>query len=416
MTTPSSLAALPRTLLISGTPPDPSGVGGIILADLCPLFPVGHLSVFLPVAAGQEPEIPEAVRARMTLHLALVQPAANLPALARLGRPGRGAHAALRGWQRRTSHRRLIESAVAFGLAQGVQRVWGVLDAPVSIALARPVAEALGVPLVTTVWDDIDHNTRYFQLDPLAAKQMRREFALALRSSRCCAVIGESMQSAYQRDYGVRGIVVRHGLPAELRYPAKPVIGGSDVIRIGFAGSVTARTAFETLLQALDGINWRLGDKPIELRLMGLRFDLWSRVSRRIECLGWRSVPETVRLLSECQINYLPQPFEADWAPFTRLSFPSKLTTYLGAGAPLLLHTPPEGSLHRFFSEYPFGVRCDTLEPDKLVEALHSLVDDPARYRQASATLTRTLDEAFTAERFHADFLRVLNCGTQVTG
>ncbi|WP_200387898.1 hypothetical protein [Thiocapsa imhoffii] len=301
--------------------------------------------------------------------------------------------------------------AVTFAKEQKAQAVWAVLDSPLSIAIAKRVAVALDVPLITTVWDDIEHNIRYFRLDPIAARDARRYFANALQHSCCAALIGEAMQSSYERNYGVQGVVVRHGLPVDLRLAPKRLLDATDIIRIGFAGSISARSAFEGLLNALDRMAWSFSGIPIELRLITPRITLNAGVPRRIVYLGWQpTMAEAVHLLADCHLNYLPQPFEQEWSPFTRLSFPSKLTTYLGAGAPLLLHTPPYGSLHGFFDRYPFGVRCDTLEPSSLIKALCDLLEEPERYRQAGEALTRALDEAFTAERFHSDFLRVLAC------
>lgn len=360
--------------------------------------------------------MPEALRARMSVRFWRRGAETESTWPVRLGRPGRAAAAVVRAWRRAKLERRLVVHAVAFAREQNAQAVWAVLDTPVSIALAKRVAVALNVPLITTVWDDVEHNIHYFRLDPIAAREARRYFSDAIRHSRGSALIGESMQSAYQRDYGVKGIVVRHGLPADLRLAPRRSLDDTDVIRIGFAGSITARSAFEGLMNALDMIEWNFGGKPIELRLITPRVTLDAGVPRRIVYLGWqRMMDEAVHLLADCHLNYLPQPFEGEWVPFTRLSFPSKLTTYLGAGVPLLLHTPPYGSLHGFFDRYPFGVRCDTLDPSSLSKALCDLLDDPVRYRQAGEALTRALDDSFTLERFHSDFLRVLACARPET-
>lgn len=400
--------SVPRTLLISGTAPGPAGVGGIILADLCPIFPAGHLSAFIPAMPGSESAIRAQLPGGIAVRIAPV-PVASFPSMVgRLGKPGRALRAAVRALRRAANERRLIAEAVDFGRTQRTQLVWAVLDSPLPTALAWPVAQALGVPLITTVWDDVDHTIRYNALDPFAAREMRKNFGQALRRSRACAVIGESMQTAYRSAYGINGVVVRHGLAADSRFAVKEEIASGDSVRIGFAGSVTARSALEALLAALDESDWQIQGRPVTLRLMGPRFVLNSSVPRRIECFGWQSVAATVRLLSECHVNYMPQPFESEWSAFTRLSFPSKLTTLMGAGAPLLVHTPPEGSLHGFFSEHPFGVRCDTLNPGQLREALDQLIGDPHLYRRSAAALAKARDGTFTDDRFLADFRQVL--------
>lgn len=383
-----------RTLLLSGTAPGSQGVGGIILGDLAALFPPGHLSAFVMQEPGR---------------LAGAAPQQHvIKWLEHGGRLGRGSAALLRSTANSRRELELLKAAEAQARGHGAELVWAVLDSPMAISLASRLAHRLRLPLVTTVWDDIAHNTRYFQLDRLAARQVRLRFDQALAASQACAVIGESMQAAYQQRYGVHCVVVRHGLPLDLHRPVRREPPANDPIRIGFAGSVTARSAFEALLEGLDSLGWQLDGRPIALRLMGHRFDVTSSRPRRIEVLGFQSVPATVDLLAECSLNYLPQPFEPDWAPFAELSFPTKLTTYLAAGVPLLLHTPPHGSLRGFFDRYPFGVRVDDLNPATMADGMRRLLGDPEQYRQAGEVMVRTLREEFTEERFHTDFRAVM--------
>jgi len=373
-------------------------VGGIILGDLAALFPAGHLSVVVT----QEPSGASGDGLQQSL----------FRWLARGGRLGRGTAALLRSAANSRLELHQLRAAEVQAREHEAEVVWAVLDSPVAISLAVQLADRLRLPLLTTVWDDIAHNTRYFQLDRLAARRLRQRFDQALAASRACAVIGESMQVAYQQRYGVRCVVVRHGLPPSCHRAVRPQPLQGDFIRIGFAGSVTARSAFEAFLAALDSLDWQLEGRPIILRLMGHRFDLKSSRPRAIEVLGFQSVAATVDLLAECSLNYLPQPFEPDWAPFATLSFPTKLTTYLAAGVPLLLHTPPHGSLHRFFDGFPFGVRVDGLDPALLCEALRRAIGDPVLYRQAGEMIERALAEEFTQERFHSSFAAVMACAT----
>jgi hypothetical protein len=299
-----------------------------------------------------------------------------------------------------------IAESIAFGKAQNVTEVWAVLDTPAAIEMAMPVAVGLGVPLKAMVWDDIEHNTRYFGLDRLTAWRCRSAFDAVIAHASRLAVIGESMREEYLRRYRKHGVIVRHG--ADTPPTALQSLHNETEIRIGFAGSVTARSAFECLLAALDELKWTIGDRPITLVLMGGRFDLWSRVPRRIECLGWRTVDETIEILSQCTLNYLPQPFEPDWRPFSQLSFPSKLTTYLAARAPILLHAPAGSSLPKFFARYPFGEIRDQLEPSQLGRAIETLACDQSVRATALAASGRALAEEFTTARFRDSFAEFL--------
>lgn len=388
-----------RLLLLTGTAPVPNGVGGIVLHDLAGFLPAGTLSVAHVAEAGKAGLSQTPGGDPM---LTLSMPLQRRPA-SRWGRPGRALD-----WLRMTlaNRRRVahgIRDCVAWAKAQKVDAVWAVLDSPASIALAAPVAEALDLPLRVTVWDDIEHNVGYFGLDRFTANASRRSFQQAVRRADSLAVIGETMQAEYQRRYGKRGVIVRHGLDTAAVEVVMPPADGP--IRIGFAGSVSARSAFKCLLEALDTLGWAIDGREVTLVLMGQRFDLWSNVPRRIECLGYqRSVEDVLGILAGCTINYLPQPFEASWRPFSELSFPSKLTTYLAAGAPILLHAPPYASLPAFFAQHPFGALCDVLDAGALAQSLQRLCVDEALRTAARTAATRALAEDFSVARFRASF------------
>jgi hypothetical protein len=394
----------PRTLLLTATPPNPGGVGGIILADLCAFLPPDRLAVAYVAegAAGSQPtpEVDEGIALRSFPVAFRRRPES------RFGRVGRAFAALGQGWSNRRQLSRQVRACVDWGRERRVEQVWAVLDSPLTVAMAKPVAAALGVPLRVTVWDDVHHNNNYFALDRLTAARSVREFASTLRAARARAVIGESMREEYQCVYGVDSVVVRHGV-APVGESSRSTAGEGAPLLIGFAGSVTARSAFDLLLATLDRLDWRLDGRPVVLRLLGHRFDLRSPVARRMECLGWRSVDDTIRLLGECDFNYLPQPFEPDWAPFARLSFPSKLTTYLAAGRPLLLHSPLDASLPPFNARHHFASACTSLDGPELEQSLRRLLDPDFAARCIEGGQA-ALAQEFTRERFRADFAAFL--------
>ncbi len=398
-----------RWLLLTGTAPGDFGVGSIFLSDLERFLSVGSLFV-VHVVDGVDVACETTTAFGNSLRVLRCR--IECRPQSRFGLVGKAFD-----WLRMTlANRRRIDKAVRacveYARQQRVEEVWAILDTPASIALAAPVADALGLPLRVTVWDDIEHNVGYFQLDRFTARECRRNFDAAIRRADGLAVIGETMQHEYRRRYGKDSVILRHGLKPALRMPGMHEPGSA--IRIGFAGSVTARSAFNCLLQALDSLGWSIDGREITLVLMGQRFDLLSAVPRRIECLGYlATVDEVVSTLSGCTVNYLPQPFESRWRPFAQWSFPSKLTTYLAAGAPVLLHAPPHASLPAFFERYPFGALVTQLDAQAVGEALRELCGDPTLRREACDAGAAALTEMFSVERFRNSFAEFLGIELQ---
>jgi glycosyltransferase involved in cell wall biosynthesis len=287
------------------------------------------------------------------------------------------------------------------------------MDSPLSIEIAEAVAKELGVPLYVTVWDDVQHIIRYFVIDRLTAKRLSDRFDLNLRRSSNRAVIGETMQAEYEAKYQTRSVILRHGLAPD-RGPGNAGRGQCDDLIIGFAGTMSARSAFDSLLATLDQNSWTLNGRRVRLRLIGRRFVIQSNVERRIECLGWLpSVEDTVRSLSECNVTYMPQPFEEDWLPFSRLSFPTKLTTYLAAGAPVLVHSPKTASLPAFVARYPFGAWCGSLEAGDIKQALQKVLD-PELAAEFSRAGREALQAEFSREVFRSRFASFMGMDEQL--
>ena len=395
---------IPKLLLLSCTPPVPDGVGGIILSDLIALLPTSRASVAV-LSPDLAPTCEELVQG---VPLRRFHAPYKTGLSSRFGAAGKSLKwlsQMLANWK---ALARARKECVSWAREQGIGQVWAVLDAPASIELAAAVAGDLGVPLRLTIWDDIAHNVRHFGVDRLTARKLSRQFDRVMRSAVAHAVIGESMRADYRTTYGVESTILRHGLPPGQQNAHSAAGSRADRLVIGYAGSVSGRSAFEALLEMLDSRGWCIRGREVVLRLMGRRYILDSTSSRRIEYLGWQpSTEATLALLSQCDIAYLPQPFEAEWAPFSRLSFPTKLTTYLVAGLPVLLHAPVGASLPMFFQRYPVGAWCDSLEHESLVAAIHRLGDD--RFLADCALARRSaIEDEFGRDVFRQRFAQFL--------
>jgi glycosyltransferase involved in cell wall biosynthesis len=389
---------MPRTLLLSSTAPGSNGVGAIILRDLCKFFPKESLCAFI-AASGSSANSVDGDSAWLP-----IKKADDCGWRLQGSRLNRIVKWPLNWWRNKRAVNRTVDEAVAFAKIHNIELIWAVLDSPTSVAIARRVANRLELPYLVMVWDDIHHNLPYFGVYRLFQKSLLSEWGRTLKQAERCAVIGESMKDEYDRAFGTNAIIVRHGVGPELIQPPATEPSEEGPIRIGFIGSVTAGTAFQAFILALDQNEWRIGGREVYLRLAGHRFDLWCQKPANIEYLGWRSLEDSIAMLSESDINYLPQPFEAGLQAMSRLSFPTKLTTYLAAGRPVLLHCPKTASLFRFHQENPFGICVDSLEQGEIVSALECLLSDRKRYSDRVSAGQAALEKEFSSERFYSSF------------
>ena len=285
------------------------------------------------------------------------------------------------------------------GLAHehGIGALLVVLECPTTMLLAAPLADLLGLPLVTLVWDTPEHVLGRLGYAGIAQAPILRGFDQALRRSQSVAVMSEAMRGRFERNHGARCVIVHQPIePAWCRASSELETDRAEWV-IGFAGSVTAWVEMDLLLNALDGIRWQIQGRPIVLRVFGLRFVCEASVPRRIDYRGYLpEIGDVVHGLSTCDVLFLPQPFGSDAVSFTRYSFPTKLTTYLAARCPILLFAPDYSALTIFFKDNELPLVCSQPEESALIKSLRSLVENQELRQTALQRIEAVRETAFS--------------------
>lgn len=389
----------PRILVLSGTIPNEPGVGGVILEDLRRGLPEGTLGFFPAVSSvakskGWLEDAPSVVGHVSRRFEPAYRPLKGIAGewIARVARKAKF-----------ESHcRRCIDEICGHSDSPRCERVWAILDCPTVIEIGAEVARRLSKPLSVLVWDAPELLSQKLRMDRWSIQSMMNRFAHTLRSAESVGVICEQMEDAYRRQYGDNEyIILRHGIEPEHCFEPESLID-DEIITIGFAGSITAKQPFDRLIDLLDASQWKLAGRDVRLRLIGSRYVLDSRKPQHIEYFGWRSLPDTVRLLSQCNLLYLPQPFEPSLRPLAELSFPTKLTTYIAAGRRVLLHAPEYGSITPFIKRHAIGVSCSSLNERDLRAAIDDLLQQPSA--PLADAISRCRVEEFSSDVFQMRF------------
>jgi glycosyltransferase involved in cell wall biosynthesis len=266
----------------------------------------------------------------------------------------------------------------------GVTVVFAVLNGALTMTVARRVADQLGVPMVSLVWDPPDYVLREAGFSRYSRLWLVREFERSLARCRRVAVVSEPMRSAYSQLTAAPIHLLRHG---RVMVPLPAHDGETKSLanywNIGFAGSMYANDAWTALLRALDAVDWQLAGRKVRLRILSSHATMRSHASACIEFLGFRPDAEVDRVLADCDLNYLPQPFRPELRELCQYSFPTKLAAYLGSGKPVLVHCPAGSALASYFSANPFGAICQSLSADSIIATLESLLSDSTSYKRA---------------------------------
>lgn len=386
------------TIVICATPPGSGNVGEIILRDLILHFGVDSVHC----VAVTEPGYTWKPDGSMD-KLDLIRLESRFIRAARRGSGKLGALLSYirfrAGFYREV---RKVTAAIATRYrATTAKQVFAVLDNPVAMAVARRVSGALGLPLVSLVWDPPEYVLSALGHDRWSRALLLGEFKSSLSASQRLAVVSESMLVDYARETAATITILRHGLPLpSAEDDAKIALGESEWV-IGFAGSMYSDCAWRAFLSALDSVKWRIAGRPVRLKLLARKMTVVAQNPANIEFLGFRSVEQVQEALSSCHITYMPQPFVSHLRELCRYSFPTKLTNYLAVGRPVFVHAPPYGALSVFFEANPIGALANSLEPEAIVSALTALLGSAEAYRQATKQVAVSASAHFDASAFN---------------
>jgi len=265
--------------------------------------------------------------------------------------------------------------------SENIDLIWCVTNSSSIISLMDHLLEEISTPVVTMVWDTPQHFVLGQHLDRLTAQILKHRFAQVLHKSERVSVTGSAMQRVFWRDYGIDSVSIVHGINRDLWHAGLASPRVSNELIIVFAGSLYAKREWNALLDAVETTNAIIAKRRVVIRYFGQFPRTGVRKAPFVEFMGTLPPDVTLRALSGADIAYLPYWFDEKYSYVVRTSFPSKLSTYLAAGLPVLYHGPKDSSPTEFFSVYPVGLCCHSHGAKDISENLERLATDDALIR-----------------------------------
>lgn len=263
--------------------------------------------------------------------------------------------------------------------AKDISDVLIILESPILFEIARLLSKSRTHRTSTLVWDHPEHVISNYGYCGLVRDFLLKSFSKSIQASSAVITVATKLRE-HLRQMNPKAKVEAQKSPVSLSEDFVPLVSPtSGEFVIGYAGSVTAPQEFDTLLLHLDSINWAINGRSIRLKLFGKRFVLSSSSSRRIEYCGFRNTThELIDELRKCNLLFLPQPFSAKLSLVSRYSFPTKLSTYLSSGCPILLFAPSDSSIvselnPSLSDHWSFGVYCQQESGQPIPDLIRSI-------------------------------------------
>lgn len=310
----------------------------------------------------------------------------------------------------------IARSAVAFARENQVELVWSVVQGQSMIRLANLVARYSKLPYVVQVWDPPEWWMMENCVDTHTTALVMKVFGAILKRAECCIAASWAMAEDYrQRFHCQKAIPVILGFPSGLAAPK----GKKDTNKfvIALSGQIYAAEEFYALLHTLNRMHWNYREKQIIVRLYGTHVSLYASEPSYFEFRGWIDQDELLPELADADLLYCPYWFSDRYKLPASLSFPSKLSTYLKTGVPVLMHGPEYASPRRFLEEHNAAYICGSLDPAEIEKTLIQIMEQPKEERTVVAQRGyQALQQYLTEARMKQAFFQALGLTDQRKG
>jgi glycosyltransferase involved in cell wall biosynthesis len=167
----------------------------------------------------------------------------------------------------------------------------------------------------------------------------------------------------------------------------------------------------------------RVVEKLVE-KNVDVSFNIYTELENRdmvlseFACKGTSVLPalkdhDYVEKMAEADLLLYPVDFDSRSIDYIKLSFPTKLPSYLSSGVPVFCYGP--GSVHsiEFMKNHGLGFVCTYRQPDELMNALlQALQDEQAQKTYAAKAWQFAkdhFDKELVREQFHGEFMNIVS-------
>jgi hypothetical protein len=212
------------------------------------------------------------------------------------------------------------------------------------------------------------------------ASLMDRRNSQLLRRAQSVDVVCDSMREYYRHRIGVdAGVVYRY--IHDLQLPAcgfgPPPASDDRLIRIGHVGAFYSSPEVFAFVDALCSIS---NSEGLQFRLQtyggvtGLMASLQAKFPNVVENAGNVPEDEVIRRLQSAAFVYSMYSFNPRHRLFRETSQPTKMSTYLMTGRPILAHCPGGSSTIDMLKRFKVGVCVSTMGQQDLIDGIRSIL------------------------------------------
>jgi hypothetical protein len=197
---------------------------------------------------------------------------------------------------------------------------------------------------------------------------------MALNAASSFDVVSAGMQNYYKQLSGKTGAICHRYLQADA-IEFNEIVGQKEQIIAGHIGSIYSKEDFISFLKTFVDFAIQAGKKPL-MQMWGCHININDIPENlRSYIVLYDTLPEekVIPELKKCTFVYCMYPLSKALHSFSATSLPTKLTSYLQAGRPILGHGPADSTLAEFITTTGLGAMWISNDKNQGQQALQQV-------------------------------------------
>ena len=296
--------------------------------------------------------------------------------------------------------------------------IYSQLSSLEEMRIVSMLQEKLKLPVAIHIMDDWPStiSERYFPKF-IWRKIIHKHLIRIFSEAKVLLSISESMSEEYFKRYGLRFMPFHNPINIEKWLPHSKtkweIEGKFKILYSGRIGRANGK-AIIFMANIINEIN--LSEEKVTLDIYTP--DSNNKYAISISSLSGVNVKKTVdykempSLLASYDLLFLPLDFDGDGIRFAKLSMPTKTSEYMISGTPILIYSPEETAVAKFFSNNNCGYCVTHQSKDELKKAIQFLISNEGYRQEISCNAVKLAKGKFDDEKVRAEFRRVLLTAT----
>ena len=240
------------------------------------------------------------------------------------------------------------------------------------------IHKILKKPLYVYFFDLFTVSNEKLRLDAFMRKMSER---MALKSSECIFVMSEKLEEYYQARYpGLKIRLIRHPVDEKEYMDCTRKETEDPHISAGPKNIIFTGMIYEYQIDAIQNLARAVSD------LEGMEFHIYTQRSKdylsamgvlgkNVVYKGYESNRVLANIQKSADILFLPMSFHGIGTDpdVIKTASPSKISEYLAAGRPMLIHAPEDSYIAWYARKFEFGLVVDSQDIEVLKSAISEL-------------------------------------------